>query len=506
MSNLLINTLLAIGGTWLLALPIGCAVGWLVARVEWPGRRVATAGLVFVLLLPLYLQAAGWDAGLGRQGWWTYRTGGVQSPWLSGWTGLLVIHAAQAIPWVVMITAAGFRWVAGELEDEARLTLSLPSIFFTIALRRAWPAIWLASIWVLALVSGEMTVTDMYQVRTLAEELYTGFALGDDLLAIALHLLPVVLLCAMGMSILVRSHQNWLPPVGVRWSTATRRLDSGRRGKWITFAVGLLLAIIAGLPLVNLLYQAGLSTERAGDGWQRWWSPGKLAAMVGQATWRFRAEWWGTVRLASLTALVSVAWGAGLAWWSRARLMRWWLVAMAGVVAVAIPGPLFAIALLRLRDWLGATWLDDAMDRSLILVAVVLALRSVVLVWAVCWFAFRSLPTAQQDFAQLSGLSARRQFFAMVLPQRWPVLIAAGLLAWVLAAGDVTVSILLLPAGETTVAIRTFQLVHAGVDDRLAGLTLATSLMFGILGVLMGGCWHGRWHWRHGRRNHDDTP
>ncbi|MFM8252183.1 MAG: ABC transporter permease [Planctomycetota bacterium] len=498
MHSLLINTLWAVGGTWLLALPLGAVIGWWLARVEFPGRRWLGAGFLFLLLIPLYLQAAGWDAGLGRQGWWTYRTSSVQAPWLSGWTALLVIHAAHALPWVIVISAAGFRWVACELEDEARLELSLPLIFLTIALRRAWPAILLAAIWVLALVSGEMTVTDMYQVRTLAEELYTGFALGDNLLMITLHLLPLIVLCAVLMAILVRAQAAWAPAVGLSWSVQRQRLTVGRGGWWMTLTVGTLFVLLALVPLGNLLYQAGLSTQRVGADWQRSWQFAKLLQMVGQTPWRFRDEWWGTLRLATTTALLSVVCGCWAAWWSRERALRWWLVGWLGVLAVAIPGPLFAVALLQVRDYLGPTMLDDWMDQSLILVALVLSLRGVPLVWAICWFAFRSLPMAQREFAEVSGVGPWRQLWVVVLPQRRAVVLASGLLAWVLAAGDVTVSILLLPPGETTVAIRTFQLVHAGVDDRLAGLTLATILMFGCLGVLIRGSMIGGTGWLRG--------
>ncbi len=505
MHSLVINTLLAVGGTWLIALPLGAVIGWWLARVEFPGRRLLGLGFLFLLLIPLYLQAAGWDAGLGRQGWWTYRTGSVRSPWLAGWTALIVIHAAHALPWVIVISMAGFRWVACELEEEAQLELSLPQIFLTIALRRAWPAILLAATWVLALVSGEMTVTDLYQVRTLAEELFTGFALGDNLLLIALHLLPLVILCAVLMAILVRAQAAWAPAVGVRWSAQHQRLPAGGGRWWLTLSVGGLLLLLALVPVGNLVYQAGLSTQRVGADWQRSWEFTKLLQMVGQTPGRFRDEWWGTVRLATMTALLSVVWGVWAAWWSREKAVRWWLVGWLGVLAVAIPGPLFAVALLRVRDYLGPTVLDDWIDQSLFLVALVLSLRGVPLVWAICWFAFRSLPMAQREFAEVSGVGPWRQLSLVVLPQRRAVVWVSGLLAWVLAAGDVTVSILLLPPGETTVAIRTFQLVHAGVDDRLAGLTLATILMFGGLGALILVSIQGGTHWRRGRGERYET-
>jgi iron(III) transport system permease protein len=42
--------------------------------------------------------------------------------------------------------------------------------------------------------------------------------------------------------------------------------------------------------------------------------------------------------------------------------------------------------------------------------------------------------------------------------------------------GDVAASILVTPPGVTTVAIRVFGLIHYGVDDQVAALSLVTAV------------------------------
>ena len=54
-------------------------------------------------------------------------------------------------------------------------------VFCHVTLRRIWPAFGLASIWVALLVATDMTVTDLYQVRTYAEEVYVDFAAPTDI-------------------------------------------------------------------------------------------------------------------------------------------------------------------------------------------------------------------------------------------------------------------------------------------------------------------------------------
>ena len=60
-----------------------------------------------MLFVPLYLQAAAWQAGFGVQGWFTLATG--FPALLEGWPGVIWIHVMAAIPWVTLIAAVGFR-------------------------------------------------------------------------------------------------------------------------------------------------------------------------------------------------------------------------------------------------------------------------------------------------------------------------------------------------------------------------------------------------------------
>jgi ABC-type Fe3+ transport system permease subunit len=54
-----------------------------------------------------------------------------------------------------------------------------------------------------------------------------------------------------------------------------------------------------------------------------------------------------------------------------------------------------------------------------------------------------------------------------------------------LAVGDLSATILAVPPGVTTVAIGIFNLVHYGVKDELAGLSLATVALFAGLAALV---------------------
>ena len=170
---------------------IGAPLAFLLARTDVVGRRVAGVVLMTLLLLPLYLQAAAWQAAFGVTGWFTASTGG--APILDGWRGAIAIHVLAAIPWVVVITAVGLRLAEPELEEEALLDATPVGVFRRVTLRRAADAAATAALWVAVSVAGEMTVTDLFQIRTYAEEIYTQFALGDDVSDASWKLFPSLL-------------------------------------------------------------------------------------------------------------------------------------------------------------------------------------------------------------------------------------------------------------------------------------------------------------------------
>ena len=71
LGSLLRNTAWLVFGTLAVSLPLGTVTAVLIVRTDMPGRRPAAAALAAMLLVPVYLQAAAWQAGFGLQGWVT---------------------------------------------------------------------------------------------------------------------------------------------------------------------------------------------------------------------------------------------------------------------------------------------------------------------------------------------------------------------------------------------------------------------------------------------------
>ena len=73
----------------------------------------------------------------------------------------------------------------------------------------------------------------------------------------------------------------------------------------------------------------------------------------------------------------------------------------------------------------------------------------------------------------------------IVLPARRFAIAVAWLAGLVISLADLAASILVVPPGVTTLAIRVFGLIHYGVDNQVAGISLIMVLSFVAIGTMV---------------------
>ena len=133
-----------------------------------------------MLFVPLYVVTGAWDAGFGIQGWHTLAA--ESAPGARAVARRLAGRHLGACPDSGAVGSAdrwrGFAPVEAEIEEDAATCATPLQAIWHITLRRVAPAIVMASIWVAIVAAVEISVTDFFQVRTFAEEVYTQAALG----------------------------------------------------------------------------------------------------------------------------------------------------------------------------------------------------------------------------------------------------------------------------------------------------------------------------------------
>jgi iron(III) transport system permease protein len=462
----------------LASLLAGTGMAFLLYRTDLPGRHFIRGVLALLLFVPLYLQAAAWMAGFGLQGWAVEILG--LRPWIQGWPGAVWIHTAASIPWVVLLVGNGLARVEPELEESALLVLPHGRVFLQVTLRRALPSLGVAALAVLVWTAGEITVTDLLQVRTYPEELYTQLAIGVSSEEAVLRVLPGIVWTA------------WLAAVGLcacsEWAAASRRETGSRTvvfplGKWrppAWAATALLASILAVVPLCNLAWQAGMRAVRVEGGLTREWSGLKALSMVVQTVPRFQSELLDSFSIAATSATAAVTVGSALAWAGRRGKVRPAIVLASAAMLMAVPGTVAGLCI----QWLVGRWgwgpIAEFLDRTIALPCLGHFARSLPLATLILWQAFRTIPDELLEAALIEGAGWARRMLQVVLPMRWQAFVAGWLAAVVLSIGELSATVLLCPAGVMPVSYRMWTLLHYGVEDKVAGLCLMLVMLLGV--------------------------
>jgi iron(III) transport system permease protein len=410
----------------------------------------------------------------------------VALPWLRGMGAVIWIHGLAATPWVLLIVGQGLRQVEAEQEEQALLDAPPWQVFLLVTLPRAIPSLLTAAVLVAVFTAGEMTITDIYRVRTYTEELYTNAALTSDAMELGLSIWPHIAIVAVLLVLAAYTAQRLMPQAT---RVAPRALWIYDLGTWRWPACGFVLALtllVVGLPIGNLIFKAGFVLRHTeGDPVAGWsfarFAEAALPHAANPLKWQFAAEYGTTLEIALCVATLSVGAATLLAY--AARLGGWRATPALGAVALglAIPGPLLALGIIWLLNRRQPALLPYLYDRTVFAPVLAISLKALPPATMIVWSAFRSIEEDQFDMAKTDRASGLATLLFIAIPQRWRALAIAWLACFAVACGDLAASLLVIPPGRTTIANQIFLLIHAGVHNTEAGLCLGQMLLFACI-------------------------
>jgi len=194
-------------------LPLGVALGWLLARREFRGKFIVEALVQLPMVLPPVVPGYALLVLLGRHGAigaWLERTFGLVFAF--NWKGAVVASALMAFPLLVQPVRVAFRLVDERLEQAAStLGATRWNAFATIALPLATPGILAGAVLCYSRSLGEFGATMAFvgnipgETRTLPLAIYSLMqAPGGEAAALRLALLSLV--CA----VIALAASHWL--------------------------------------------------------------------------------------------------------------------------------------------------------------------------------------------------------------------------------------------------------------------------------------------------------
>jgi iron(III) transport system permease protein len=495
MGSLARNTLQLVAGTLLVVLPAGVLGAILLQRTDLPFRRALQLLILCSLFVPLPLLASGWQAAFGINGWlqlefWNQpvsvdaargSAGVLYRPWASGLGSAIWVQAMAGLPWVIAIVGLGLSWVEEELEEEMLLVAGPWSVLWHVTLPGARISILSAALWVSLQACTEIAVSDVMQVRTYAEEVYTQLLEADQpALARALVAsLPLVILCLFLILAAVGRWQKTLPPL---FSLQSRPvLFRLHRARWPAFALVCLVALaVFGLPVGSLIRRAGLA------GSPSTWSFAVLAHHVNLVLRTRGSMVLTSVGLALGGGIIAAAYGLVICWLSQES--TWFRISSLVLLALvwAMPGPIIGIGLIKTIELLltafPVSFLENALYRSPSPLPAlwVDVLRFLPLAVAMLWPAVRLLPPELRDTARVEGATPWQELRHVIWPLTRRSFLGAAFAVMVLSLGEISAGKLVETPGFRTFTQAIFDQMHYGVGNDLAVLCL---VLLGIVGL-----------------------
>ena len=480
----------------LIAVPLGALIAWVCSAEGTVSKLLLIASLA-LLLVPMFIHVSGWDAAFGKLGWLTSTSGQVLVPLVSGWTAASWIHGLAAVPQVALILLIGLRMVDRTYEEQALLETSSTRVFWNITFPRIAPLLVLCVVWNIIFCAREIAVTDLYQIGTLAEQIYLGYSLGinsvggnwsADQLAQAGNISSTLTIAIVG----------WLSAVSLFLFTKLTALEfssdqiTPRQAAvcgWKRNLIGvLILVVLVGVPIGNVLLRASFFVLPIDGVPTQGYSINQIINAITGSTLDYKNEFMWSFLIATCSATLILALATLIGFAARKSRLAQVVLAAAMAIICALPGPTIGTLIAGLFSNLENGTLIHWLYNYTITGPVI---ANFIFCWPlgtlIVWFVFRKIPEDTLDAAGVDGagwFSRLRQFG---LAENRLALIGCWFVTFALSFGELSASQVVRPAGMDTVPRKMLGDLHAGVNEMTAGITIVTAFTIVIIS-LVGWC------------------
>lgn len=462
--QLLATTALLGTGTALVATAIGAPLGVALARITLGHKAILRLALAAPVLLPPYIAGLAWTYAGDSRGWLGALPGQeVLAAWTYGLPAAIVVLSLVFYPVSMLATEVAMRRVDGRLEEAALMIAPRGRVLRRITLPLVAPSVMAAALMIFVLAVSEFGVPGLLQVRVYTTEVFTAFAALYDFSRAIVLTVPLLLLCLTVAGTAAALLGDRL--VVTRRSAGTRPLLFDEWRRLATAGAFVVLAVALVLPLAVLIGQAAgtrsLSVVFSGSG--RAIANSLLLATIGATLVVGVALWLGYAR-------------------ARARGRLGQGADVLFIVMFAVPSTIVGVGLIGLWNRAGLLGTIYGTDGMLLLGYLARFVPVAALALAA---STRYVPVSHEEASAVSGAGWLRTMWRIVLPQMRLALAASWLIVFVLAFGELGVSILVAPPGETTLPIRIYTIIANTPASHVAALALLqTAVIFVPLAAL----------------------
>lgn len=451
--GLLFNTLVVALLTVFFAVVLGTAYAVCMVKFVMPGRGLFSWIYILPLLVPPYISAIAWTLVLGEQGTATKALKAAlnleKAPFdVYGIPGSVLVLSLSFFPIVTLLAQAGLRSVHREQEEAALLLGGRLRTLRRVTLPLAAPSILSGAVFVFIFALSSSGAPALLRLQLYSSQVMVAFQTdlsGGEAMATGTPLVLLAVAAVVFQGVL-HGRKRFSSAGGV-----PLRLPLGLAGKIAApLFCTILLVLAAGVPLAILLERAGsLSSFRT-------------------ALQEMRADIGHSILVAAGAATAAVVVGGFLGALA-ARAPRGALLETLAIVPYAAPASVVGAGLLHIWDRPGLPGIVYVSGAILAVAGFTRFLPFAVLPAAA---AVRTVPREYEEAAAVHGAGWFRRVARILLPLAARGFVAAWILVFVLSLSELDASILVAPAGVTTVPIRIFNAIHFGRTEVVSALCL----------------------------------
>ena len=437
-------------------------------RATWAWRLVP----LISISLPLCIHAAAWESTLGKFGWLRFGQVASQVVPFAGMGAAIWIHGMSGSAWVALIVARFMRRGVSPAEQASYLDVGIARTAFFITLPATLSITFAAGSWVMLLSATDISVVNLYMVRTLADDVYFIYATNPQFGPVLIATLVPAAIVAAALAVIYRSFiqgKDIRSQLGAKLECRSQLSTTGRiqlTTRMIAF--GGTFAMLA-LPIASLSIKAGWLVQRRGDGVDISWSSLQFTRTIYGAAVGFSDDFLWTGVFILLVAVLSLPLCVGMY-----LLSKRYLLAILGfnLFMILIPGSVVATFVIYACTNSGASWLLYLYRETLLPTAVSILPKTVGVGTLVMLATATYFPKQALQASRLEGASTVQQFWWIEWPLLLPGVAISGYLSALIALGDVSATHLVHPPRVSLISGRLFSLLHSGVRYQESGLCL----------------------------------
>jgi iron(III) transport system permease protein len=375
---------------------------------------------------------------------WVYL--GVLSTWTYSVPAAVLVLSLVFYPLTMLATEVAMRRIDGRLEEAALMVAPPRQVLRRITLPLTAPSTVAAALLIFVLAVSEFGVPGLLRVRVYTTEVFTAFAALYDFSRALILTLPIIVACVCVAATAMTLVGDPLVNTPRSVSSRLALLSGWRRGGVALAVVVIVMALAA--PTAVLVREAANADSA-------------VTVLAGSGT-AIR----NSLGLSAIGATLVVAVAVWLGY-ARSRTSRriGHSFDVVCVVLFAVPSTVVGVALIGLWNRpgvLGTVYGTDAMlllaylARFVPVAALMLAANA------------RTVGISQEAAAAVSGARWTRTVARIVLPQMRMGIATVWVIVFVLAFGELGVSILVAPPGEATLPIRIYTMIANAPSSHVA--------------------------------------